>query len=105
MDNGITIESDEPGTGAEVTQGKTVVTNLTFYLNRGEQVREIKSHKFRLARNEAIAGLLKGMAGMRVGGRRRLRISPHLAFGKKGGGGIPPNSVLLVEVELLGVAE
>lgn len=102
---GITIESDEPGGGAEAAMYMTVVADLSFYLNHGEKVRELKSHEFRLTRGEVIAGLLKGMLGMRVGGRRRIRISPHLAYGEKGGAGVPPHAVLIVDVELIAATE
>jgi peptidylprolyl isomerase len=57
-----------------------------------------------LGRREVIAGLERGIVGMRVGGRRRLVISPHLAYGEAGVPGvIPPNAVVIAEVELLDV--
>jgi hypothetical protein len=49
-------------------------------------------------------GAMRGMVGMRVGGRRHLVISPHLAYGAAGVPGvIPPNAVVIVEVELWNV--
>ena len=57
-----------------------------------------------MGRREVIAGLERGMLGMRVGSRRRLVISPHLAYGAAGVPGvIPPHAVVIVAVELLDV--
>lgn len=57
-----------------------------------------------LGRRETIAGLRYGIEGMRVGGRRRITVGPHLAYGSAGVPGvIPPDAVLIFEVELLEV--
>ncbi len=61
--------------------------------------------KFKLGRGEVIAGWDQGVAGMRVGGRRRITIPPMLAYGKRGAGGvIGPNETLVFVVDLLSVA-
>jgi FKBP-type peptidyl-prolyl cis-trans isomerase len=55
-----------------------------------------------LGRRDVIAGLRYGIEGMRVGGRRWIKEGPHLAYGEAGVPGlIPPNAVLIFEVELL----
>jgi peptidylprolyl isomerase len=60
------------------------------------------SFKFKLGRGEVIAGWDQGVAGMRVGGRRRITIPPMLAYGKRGAGGvIGPNETLVFVVDLL----
>ena len=108
MSKGIEIRDIEIGSGEEAQLGKTVVLNLRIFLHRGEEVfiypepkirLDLKSHLF-------IAGLRDGIVGMRVGGKRTLIISPHLAYGAEGlPGKIPPNALLRCEVELLGVRE
>jgi FKBP-type peptidyl-prolyl cis-trans isomerase len=58
-------------------------------------------YTFKIAPYEAIDGLLKGMLGMKVGGKRRLTIPSKMAWGKVGVSGlIPPNAALVYEIEL-----
>ncbi|MEZ5145396.1 MAG: FKBP-type peptidyl-prolyl cis-trans isomerase, partial [Acidimicrobiales bacterium] len=59
---------------------------------------------FGLGAGEVIAGWDQGVAGMKVGGRRRITIPPHLGYGKRGAGGvIGPNETLVFVVDLLAV--
>ena len=60
--------------------------------------------KFGLGKGQVIAGWDQGVAGMRVGGRRRITIPPMLAYGKRGAGGvIGPDETLVFVVDLIGV--
>ncbi|MCB0970595.1 MAG: FKBP-type peptidyl-prolyl cis-trans isomerase [Acidimicrobiales bacterium] len=59
---------------------------------------------FRLGAGQVIAGWDQGVAGMKLGGRRRITIPPHLGYGASGAGGvIAPNETLVFVVDLLGV--
>lgn len=96
------------GDGAVAEAGKTVVVHYTGWLQDGTQFDSSKDRgpfTFALGAGRVIAGWDEGVAGMKVGGKRRLIIPPHLGYGERGAGGgrIPPNATLTFEVELLEV--
>lgn len=102
MRQGIEIQDLRPGSGPTAERGHTVTIRYTGFLNRGDTFQENITATFRLGSREVIPGLEYGVEGMRVGGLRRVRVSPHLAYGAAGVPGlIPPNAVLTFEVELL----
>jgi hypothetical protein len=110
MPTGIKIEDIAIGAGDEALRGKTVVANVRMFLNHGTELASTFTGgprmKIDLFKRHHIPGLRRGIEGMRVGGRRNLVISPHLAFGTDGVPGyVPPNAVLRCEVELLEVRE
>lgn len=108
MTRDIEVRDVELGSGDEAQLGKTVVLSLRVFLHQGEEVFVYPEPKVRidLRGRNCIAGLRKGLIGMRVGGKRTLIISPHLAYGTQGvPGKIPPNALLRYDIELLDVRE
>jgi FKBP-type peptidyl-prolyl cis-trans isomerase FkpA len=109
--SGLQYEDTVVGEGDEASAGDHVTVHYTGWLfESGEAGRKFDSSKdrgdpfaFELGAGMVIRGWDEGVAGMRVGGRRRLVIPPELGYGARGAGGvIPPNATLLFEVELLG---
>ncbi len=108
MTRDIEVRDVELGSGDEAQLGKTVVLSLRVFLHQGEEVFLYPEPKVRvdLRGRNCIAGLRRGLIGMRVGGKRTLIISPHLAYGAQGvPGKIPPNALLRYDIELLDVRE
>ena len=106
--SGIAIRELVIGTGPEADRTSVVRIHYRLFLNRGDLVqdtwRDGCPHTIELGRREAIDGLRYGLIGMRVGGRRELIVSPHLAYRDSGvAGKIPPNAVLRFEMELLAI--
>jgi FKBP-type peptidyl-prolyl cis-trans isomerase len=102
--SGLRGEDLRIGDGPTAERGQDVSIRWTCKLNRGEEV-ATGMESFRIGGRRLIAGLEHGVIGMRVGGIRRLRISPHLAYRDRQAGPIPPNAVLVFEVELLELKE
>lgn len=95
------------GDGPEATSGATVVVHYTGWLPDATEfdssVGRNEPFAFQLGASQVIAGWDEGVAGMKVGGRRKLVIPPALAYGLGGSGPIPPNATLVFEIELLEV--
>lgn len=105
-----TLQVDElkEGTGVEAVAGKRVTVHYVGTLTDGSKFDSSrdrgKGFSFKLGAGEVIRGWDQGVAGMKVGGLRRLTIPPELAYGDRGFPPvIPPRSTLVFEVELLGV--
>jgi peptidylprolyl isomerase len=104
----LVIEDLIPGDGAEVVAGTTVSAHYVGVAwstgeefdaswNRGEPL------DFRVGVGQVIQGWDQGLLGMKVGGRRRLEIPAHLAYGDRGAGGaIAPGESLIFVVDLVG---
>lgn len=95
------------GTGDEAVAGKTVSVHYTGTLTDGTKFDSSldrgQPFEFVLGTGQVIKGWDDGVAGMKVGGKRKLVIPPDLAYGDRAQGSIPANSTLVFEVELLGV--
>ncbi len=107
-DTGLKIEDLEQGDGAEAISGNKVTVHYTGWLTDGTKFDSSKDRNdpfsFPLGGGRVIRGWDEGVAGMKIGGTRRLTIPPQLGYGAAGAGGvIPPNATLLFEVELLAV--
>ena len=97
-----------PGTGATAVSGKKVTVNYTGWLTSGKQFDSSvgkRPFQFKLGGGEVIQGWDDGVAGMKVGGKRQLKIPPNLGYGSRGAAGvIPPNATLIFDVRLVSVA-
>lgn len=110
--SGLEFEDTQVGTGASPTKGQTCVMHYTGWLweNNAKGAKFDSSldrgqpFSFPLGMGRVIKGWDEGVASMKVGGKRTLRIPPELGYGARGAGGvIPGGATLLFEVELLGV--
>jgi FKBP-type peptidyl-prolyl cis-trans isomerase len=119
--SGLKLLDEREGTGTPAKKGDRVVYNARLFLNQGDEVplndlqakqlpKEVVrveggstfiDHTIVLGRRQAIAGIEHALMGMKVGGYRKVRISPHLAYRDKGiQDFIPPDAVLICEVWL-----
>lgn len=118
---GIRLLEEREGTGAPASKGARVVYNLRIFLNKGEEIelndqqtehlpqsmvrnddgRPFIDHAITLGRRQVIAGIEQALLGMKQSGYRKVRISPHLAYGEEGLADlIPARAVLIAELWL-----
>jgi len=117
--SGLKLLEEQVGQGVPANKGDRVVFNSRLFLNKGDEVRlnetqaqyipkemlrviegvTLIDHTIVLGRREAMAGVEHALLGMKAGGYRKVRISPHLAYRDKGIPDlIPPKAVLIVEL-------
>ena len=117
--SGLTLLADIPGTGEPVRRQHIYLIRLRLWLHKGDAVRwpapwgpvgiarledngETLVTQVRIDRHSLVNGLFYGVEGMRVGGTRRLKIAPHLAYAERGVPGvIPVGAVLTAEITIL----
>jgi len=119
--SGIKLLDEREGTGEPAKKGDRIVYNFRIFLNKGDEVllyerqadylpekmirtengNRFIDHTTTLGQREAIAGIEYSLIGMKQGGYRKVRLSPHLAYRDQGLDDlIPPNTVLIVELWL-----
>jgi peptidylprolyl isomerase len=102
------IEDIVTGVGKAAERGALITTHYNGWLDDGSEFdssyRKNMPFQCVLSNKKVIQGWVLGLQGMRVGGKRKLWVPAHLAYGERQiGGKIPPNSDLMFEIELLEV--
>lgn len=103
---GLKYADEKVGDGEEAKKGQVVRVHYTGYLTNGTKFDSSRDRgepfEFKLGAGMVIKGWDEGVAGMKVGGKRKLQIPPELGYGKRGAGKvIPPDAELIFDVELL----
>jgi hypothetical protein len=119
--SGIELLDEREGVGLPAGKGDRIVYNLRIFLNKGDEVllnerqaaylpdsmirtedgHRFVNHETILGKRQTIAGIEHSLAGMKPGGYRKVRVSPHLAHRDQGLTDlIPPNAVLIIELWL-----
>ena len=106
--SGLQYHDEAIGSGQEAKAGDHVMVHYTGTLTDGRKFDSSRDRnqpfEFALGAGMVIRGWDEGVAGMKVGGRRRLVIPAGLGYGSRGAGNvIPPNSTLVFDVELIGI--
>jgi len=108
LKSGLKYTDVEVGEGPAAVSGKEVTVHYTGTFPGGKKfdssVDRDEPFTFKLGAGQVIKGWDEGVAGMRIGGKRKLVIPSALGYGKRGAGNvIPPDAELCFDVELLGV--
>ena len=120
--SGLKLLDEREGAGEPAKKGDRIIYNLKIYLNKGEEVpinerqaehlpekmirigedgHRLVNHSITLGQRQAVAGVEYSLAGMKQGGYRKVRVSPHLAYRATGVDGlVPPDAVLIIELWL-----
>jgi FKBP-type peptidyl-prolyl cis-trans isomerase len=97
--SGIKILFDTPGTGPELKKGDRVRLRYDIQLNRGDFLVKDQEATWTVGDRNFVAGFRYGLEGIRGGGTRRFRASPHLCYRNAEAAGIPKNAVLICDIK------
>src|SRR5256885_2314902 len=101
---GIKLVAESEGSGQPVKKGDRVKVRLNGWLSQGDPIQENQVVEIDVGKRIAIPGIEYSLEGMKPGGKRKVKISPHLGYKENGVENlIPPNAVLVYEIELLEV--
>ena len=107
LKSGIKLLEEREGTGDPVKKGDRIRLRLNGWLTKGDCIQQDFVGEFEFGSRrcgQLISGITYSISGMRQGGKRKVRIAPHLAYRDEGVKDlIPPNAVLIYEIELLEV--
>ena len=108
MDGELIIEDIVEGDGTEAVKHSIVTANYTGWLEDGTKFDSSLNpgrtpFRFTLGAGQVIKGRDDGIPGMKIGGKRKITIPPSMGYGNRDNGTIPSNSVLIFEVDLLGI--
>jgi FKBP-type peptidyl-prolyl cis-trans isomerase len=95
------IEDIQMGEGRHAAHRDIVKVRLSVQLAKGEQIMDGEISVFQIGARNIIAGLEKGVVGMKQGGERKISFGPHLGYGDKPVGHIPAHAKLVCHVSLL----
>jgi FKBP-type peptidyl-prolyl cis-trans isomerase len=105
--SGLQYIDTQLGSGPEAAAGQSVSVHYTGWLTDGKKFDSSRDRgqpfRFGLGAGQVIKGWDEGVAGMKVGGRRKLIVPAGLGYGERGVGPIPAGATLVFAVELLGV--
>jgi len=99
--SGIKILSETAGTGSEIKESDKVLVCYDVALNRGEIIANDQETILSIGDREVVAGFRYGLEGMRIGGTRKFKASPHLCYRENELEKIPKNAVLVFTIKSL----
>ena len=102
LTSGLEILEEHAGNGPAAASGDAVRYDCRIFLNHGDEVAMAQTgHETILGKRRVIAGIEKTLTGMQAGGFRKVRVSPHLAYGDAGiADTIPPKAILVISLWL-----
>lgn len=108
LEPGLEVTDERVGDGRVARRGDRVEISYVALRENGDEVDSSygagETVTFQIGAGRVVAGIERGVIGMRVGGQRRMRVAPQLAFGERGHAyGVAPDSVVVFVVELLSI--